>query len=285
MYALIALIAISLLLLILRNKENFEVRSDMVDISEMPDQANRTEEQQAQYAAELQRIWNMTPVQLRTTDNLAESMESIAQIIIKYYTVFKSATTVPTQEEILFWVTDNYPTNQESIANLITAYFYSAENTGTTAAAESTQTRVEAPEPVTPPTVETPTSTSDYESVLNLYRTNFLEYKLTGKTPYKTAYESAQAWLDKYIQTLDAEGQEKAQYIKAFVDEYADTNKDLVSLQKNIQNVRKTAPGIQDQYELVTRIDDVPESFDMSQVYYKGAIVVAAIGIAFALGR
>jgi CHASE3 domain sensor protein len=122
---------------------------------------------------------------------------------------------------------------------------------------------------------------SNFRSALEVYRTNYLEYKLTGEPAYKEAYESAQAIIEEYLQNLQKRVNEDASYVDTFVKDYANANQTLMELRDKSQQIQKEGPLLQNQYIVQKRLADSKPIVDYSQYYVKAGMVVAALGIAY----
>jgi uncharacterized membrane-anchored protein YhcB (DUF1043 family) len=122
---------------------------------------------------------------------------------------------------------------------------------------------------------------SNFRSALEVYRTNYLEYKLTGEVAYKEAYESAQAVIEEYLQNLQKRVNEDASYVDTFVKDYANANQTLMELRDKSQQIQKEGPLLQNQYVVQKRLADSNPTVDYSQYYVKAGMVVAALGIAY----
>ena len=120
---------------------------------------------------------------------------------------------------------------------------------------------------------------TDFERILEQYKANLLEYKVTGQSDYKTRANTAEKWLQDYIATLNKSVEADAAYISKFVKEYENTNPELIKFQKEIQNARKKGPELSDIYEGEKKVT-IEEPVDETLFYTK----VAAIGGILALG-
>jgi hypothetical protein len=119
----------------------------------------------------------------------------------------------------------------------------------------------------------------EFETKLEEYRANLLEFKVTGVSEYKTRADRAEKWVQDYIQTLRTSVQSDAAYISRFVKEYESTNPDIVKFQKDIQEARKRGPELSDIYEGEKKVI-AEEPVDETLFYTK----VAAIGGILAIG-
>lgn len=117
---------------------------------------------------------------------------------------------------------------------------------------------------------------ASFDDLLELYRTNFVNYKVTGIPAYKSVYERAQDSIERHLQVLTAKLQADSQYINETVDKYQQTNPELTKLSKEMKTIQKTGPELQDQYETQKRIKGEP---DTTYLYIKGGVVIGLIGI------
>lgn len=120
-----------------------------------------------------------------------------------------------------------------------------------------------------------------YNQVLRVYYENLTEYKLTGNSAFKTAADTAQAWLDQYVKAQTAHTDKMAADINAFVAQYQDTNPDLIDIQKRIQKVRKEGPELQNIYD-TEKEAQAEEAVDYS-VYYTKVGLIAGVGAILAI--
>jgi hypothetical protein len=117
-----------------------------------------------------------------------------------------------------------------------------------------------------------------FYNAVNLYRKNYLDYKLTGRAEFKTAYENAQAWITTYLGRLDKRITEDKEFVKTFMKEYEKTNPEIVALQGEMQRIRTEGPKLQDRYETEKKMrEEAPE--DYTSHYVKGGVILVGIGI------
>jgi hypothetical protein len=119
-------------------------------------------------------------------------------------------------------------------------------------------------------------------NVLDIYRTNYLEYRTTGQVGYKTAYEAAERYINNYMDTLRERLTKDVNYVNEFLDKYRTTNTDLAELQDKMKVIRKEGPKMEDTY-LTIKKGDVEEPVDNTQYYVKGAVLAAIIGVVVAV--
>jgi CHASE3 domain sensor protein len=116
------------------------------------------------------------------------------------------------------------------------------------------------------------------DEAVEQYKRNFVQYKLTGNAAYKTAYENAQKWIDSYILQKQEALEEDNKFIDKFVDDYTTTNPDLVKLQKQMKNIRKEGPELQDS-QVVNRALTEETPMDMTPYYVKAGIAAGLFAI------
>lgn len=122
---------------------------------------------------------------------------------------------------------------------------------------------------------------SSFQNALEIYRTNYLEYKLTGQTVYKEAYERAQAVIQAYLKNLQTRVNDDASYVDKFVKDYANANQTLMELRDKSQQIQKEGPRLEGQYIVQKKLAESTQHVDYSEYYVKAGMVVAALGIAY----
>jgi hypothetical protein len=132
---------------------------------------------------------------------------------------------------------------------------------------------VETPPPVS---IQTPT---DFGQATELYKQNYVQYKTTGRAEYKTAYETAQSWIERYLQSMETQIANGRQSITSFVNKNAGAGTTLGQLGDKMKTIKKEGPASQDAYLTIKGINkEIPE--DNSDLYVKGGIAAALIGVA-----
>jgi len=126
---------------------------------------------------------------------------------------------------------------------------------------------------------------NSYQTMINKFKSNYLDYKLTGEEKYKTEYLVAEQWLRKYNETLKKVKDTNNGFIQNFVSEYAKSNEDIVKAQSQIRNAKTKGPELQDTYQTLKESNEevVP---DYSPYYTKLAVVGglgAIVAILFSL--
>lgn len=122
---------------------------------------------------------------------------------------------------------------------------------------------------------------SNFQNALEIYRNNYLEYKLTGEPAYKEAYERAQAVIQAYLENLQKKVSDDASYVDRFVRDYANANKTLMELRDKSQEIQKTGPVLEQQYVVQKRLAESKPQVDYTGYYLKVGIIAAALGIAY----
>lgn len=120
---------------------------------------------------------------------------------------------------------------------------------------------------------------SSFVQALNAYQTNYVQYRTTGRTEYKIAYENAQKWIESYLNQMNASITSDSQKISKFVSEYTNTNPELMQLQKRFETIRKEGPVVQDSYATIKRVNDEQPVIDNTDLYVKAGIAAGLLGI------
>lgn len=123
---------------------------------------------------------------------------------------------------------------------------------------------------------------ADFQLVLDRYRTNLIEYKLTGNSAFKALLETDRNWLDSYLQIMRNQTQTQQNYIQQFVTQYQNTNPELVEMQERIKNVRKEGPVLDDTYQ-TQQESQQSEPIDFSQYYVKVGLITGVFGLLVAM--
>lgn len=128
--------------------------------------------------------------------------------------------------------------------------------------------------------IETPLPPStSFDQAMEIYKNNYTNYRVTGNSAYKVAFENAERWIQLYLQEKEKQVSASATDINKFVQEYGSANPDLTKMRNQFQSIRKEGPKLEDQYIQIKRLnEEIPEP-DMTSVYVKAAIVVGLVGI------
>ena len=140
---------------------------------------------------------------------------------------------------------------------------------------------VNAPDPIPRPAG----SPTNFTQAMELYRINYIDYRATGRAEYKIAYENAEKWIQRYLDSMRTGIARDAANVQSFVQEYQTANPELVELQRKFQVIRETGPKLQDQYSTVRRLNTERPEMDYTSYYIRGGLIVAALGLVFVLSR
>ena len=113
---------------------------------------------------------------------------------------------------------------------------------------------------------------TEFEIGLDLFKRHMTNYKATGDAASKAAADEAKKWIDDYLKSMGDQVETDTMYIRQFVDDYKDTNPDLIKMQETIRNVRDQGPKLQDTYETEKKATYV-EPYDVQQFYTKVGIL------------
>lgn len=127
-------------------------------------------------------------------------------------------------------------------------------------------------------------SEQDFAHALELYRTNYLQYRTTGKSEYKIAYENAESWIQTYLENVSSQITSGRTFVNTFLQNYSTTNPDMDKLKRRFTEIRKMGPEAEDEYSTIKKINDAADvPPDTTAYYVKGGILVGLIGAIFAL--
>lgn len=129
----------------------------------------------------------------------------------------------------------------------------------------------------------TPVAGSSFDKSIKAYRDNYLNYKLTGKQEYKTAYLSAQAVVEQYIADSEKKLKTDAEYVDKVVKDYANANPRLQAYKKDAQNVRAEGPVVEGQYMVEKKLRE-PQQVDMKSFYIKLGVAGLIMGVGLVAG-
>jgi hypothetical protein len=120
---------------------------------------------------------------------------------------------------------------------------------------------------------------SQFDLVLNHYKTSMLEYKVSGQVVYKQQAQVYEKWLNDYVNTLNESIQRDGAFIDQFAKNYEKTNPELKKYADEIATARTKGPELQDVYEGEEQMNK--ETPIDETLYYTKA---AAVGGILALG-
>lgn len=115
-----------------------------------------------------------------------------------------------------------------------------------------------------------------FVTLTNEYKKNLAEYRVTGNVANKTAYENALRGIQEQLASKQKTIQNDADYIKKFLDTYADTNPKLDKLHKQSQAIQKIGPQVQDQLIQSERLNELPPP-DSTHLYVKAGVAMGLV--------
>jgi hypothetical protein len=121
-------------------------------------------------------------------------------------------------------------------------------------------------------------SESDFQKTLDMYKTNLVQYKVSGNAAFKVAADTAKTWLDEYISDLESSVDKNGQDIKSFVESRAKSDQEIAKLKKDMATIRKEGPELQMIYE-TEREAQKEEPIDYTMYYTKGAVLAGIAGL------
>ena len=120
---------------------------------------------------------------------------------------------------------------------------------------------------------------TEFDMVLQQFKSNMLEYKVTGQTVFKQQADIAEKWLNDYISTLNTTIERDATFIDNFAKNYATTNPDITKYKEEIAEARLKGPELQDTYE-GEKESQKEEPMDETPYYTKAAVVGGILALA-----
>lgn len=127
-------------------------------------------------------------------------------------------------------------------------------------------------------------SEQDFAHALELYRNNYLQYRTTGKSEYKVAYENAESWIQTYLENVSSQITSGRTFVNTFLQNYSTANPDMDKLKRRFTEIRKMGPEAEDEYSAIKKINNEADAPPDTTAYYvKGGILVGLIGAIFVL--
>lgn len=121
----------------------------------------------------------------------------------------------------------------------------------------------------------------DFQTVLARYQQNLTDYKVTGNAGLKQVVHTDRAWLDSYIEALDQRSQQQQTFIQKFMQDYQNTNPELVEMQGKLKEIREKGPVLQDAYETEKQAQE-EEPVDYTPYYVKAGLIIG-VGVVLAV--
>jgi hypothetical protein len=217
------------------------------------------------------------------------SKSFVADIIRDFQTRIYVPATAPITESVV----DNYiTTTREALqritidpGNLLTPFFLEAFSNGDAKRLLMAYLGL-TPAAAALPVATVPTSSTSTASIPNLLeqmRDNLLEYKMTGRSEYKSVYDGTKAWLDQYISSQTTQLNREADAITTDVTTYQTANADMTKTQTDFQRVKTEGPQLEDSYLTIKKQMDQVPGVDATGLYIKagiaGGLILGAIGL------
>jgi len=77
---------------------------------------------------------------------------------------------------------------------------------------------------------------NQFNTLIQSYHDNFLQYKITGNSSYQSAYQSSQQAIENIISNLESQNSEQQNIISSFYDEnHEEKLREITADQKNAQ--------------------------------------------------
>ena len=284
MYALGFLLAGVLLLVLLSRREHLTLSAPMVDIRDTVP------------PAEQDRLFAMAPTSLQTratatntamANPIDRSKSFVAGIIRDFQVdIYVQATAPITEAVVDAWVATKKAVYATAAASPLTTFYLDAYSNGD--AKRLVMSYVGLPAAATTPPVNPPPASSttaiptSIPQALQSLQENLLEYKMTGNSTYKTAYDGTKRWIDNYIATLNTQIARDADGIVSEITSHESATPELAKSQADFQAVKTNGPKVEDTYLTIKKqMDhhtgaDAPSSSDTS-TYIKGGIAAGLI--------
>jgi chromosome segregation ATPase len=126
-------------------------------------------------------------------------------------------------------------------------------------------------------------SLANFSQAVELYKTNYVQYRTTGRSENKLAYEAAQRWIESYLASLDRSIANNAQSISKFVNEYSNASPELADLQQRMTAIRKEGPTLENKYATIKRVNEEQPVIDRTDLYVKAGIAAGLLGVIIAV--
>ena len=131
----------------------------------------------------------------------------------------------------------------------------------------------------TPPIPSSSQSPTDFSQALEIFKTNYVQYRASGRPEYKIAYENANAYITSYLQSMQTEIENDRKYVNRFVAEYSNANPELTQLQSQFRTIRKEGPAVQDKYATIRRVNNEVPEINYTEYYVKAGLIVGFVGM------
>ena len=123
----------------------------------------------------------------------------------------------------------------------------------------------------------------NFESVLARYQQTLTDYKVTGNSGLKSVIDVDKSWLDSYVASLEQQSQQQQAFIQKFMQDYQNTNPELVEMQGKMKEIREKGPVLQDAYETEKQAEE-QEPMDFTPYYVKAGLIVGVGAVVWLVG-
>lgn len=131
-----------------------------------------------------------------------------------------------------------------------------------------------------------PAPSSDFNTILQRYRTALLDAKATGNVGKKVEADRYKAWLDTALMRMQGNLNTSRRQIQSFVNEYAGSTSEIEKVRRKFREVRDRGPVLQDVYETDKRMESTPiVTYDVTPIYTKALLVVGLAAVAVVVSR
>ena len=117
-----------------------------------------------------------------------------------------------------------------------------------------------------------------FNRILDAYRHEMTNYKITGSSGAKEKVDRLERWIAEYTKWAEDNVTANSRYIDKFVKDYSTTNPDLIAMQKKIQKIKTQGPELEDTY-LTDKEAAETTPRDLQPYYIKGGIILGVAAL------
>ena len=121
----------------------------------------------------------------------------------------------------------------------------------------------------------------DYQTLIDVYTTNYKSYIKNQDVGSKAAAEAAQAHIEATLDAMREQINQNQFYIQTFLDDYQNANPELDDLHKKAQKLKDEGPKIADQ--LATSSQDPPSRVDYGAMTVRLIVLAIILGVALTI--
>lgn len=248
--------------------------------------------------AEEDRIFQMAPTSLQQRaaavnatiahpGNTAKTY--VAGFIRQFQRILYVPATAPITEEVLnSFIAERRTDLQREPPGPWVTFFLDAYSNGEAKALLMAYTGLARAAGTIPPLSSVPTSSTSASvpQLLEQMRDNLLEYKMTGRSEYKSVYEGTKAWLDRYVSNLSQSLNRESDTITTDVNAYRSANSELTNTQSQFQTIKAEGPKLEDRYTTIKTQMDQSSAMDTPRGSYvkagiAGGLILGAAALTF----